>query len=276
LTILVLGSCGAREMRYGSDLELVFLYECEGTTDAGMDHQEWFARLAQRLISALGALLEEGRLYTVDTRLRPSGSQGLLVTSYRAFEEYHHDKAAPWEHVALLRGRPACVLPATGNRVASDFAHRLAALTYESGISEAALLEELLRMRKRIEQERAAGGPLHLRFSPGGLTDLEFIAAWGQLRHGESDPAMRSTNPFEALCRMAARGELAPSLLEHYRFLARACLRLRLLRDYADDRLAESDQQPLARSLGLGRTQLASEMSSRMAEVRAEFVRQLR
>ena len=276
LTILVLGSCGAHEMRYGSDLELVFLYECEGTTDAGMDHQEWFARLAQRLISALGALLEEGRLYTVDTRLRPSGSQGLLVVSYRAFEEYHHDKAAPWERVALLRGRPACVLPATGNRVASTFVPRLAALTYESGIPEAALLEELLRMRTRIEQERAAGGPLHLRFSPGGLTDLEFIAAWGQLRHGESDPALRSTNPFEALRRLAARGELAPSLLEHYRFLARACLRLRLLRDHADDRLAQSDEQPLARSLGLGRTQLASEISSRMAEVRAEFVRQLR
>jgi glutamate-ammonia-ligase adenylyltransferase len=273
LTILVLGSCGAREMRYGSDLELVFLYEREGTTGAGTDHQEWFARLAQRLISALGALLEEGRLYAVDTRLRPSGSQGLLVTSYRAFEEYHHERAAPWERVALLRGRPACVLPA--QRPLSDFALHLAALTYEPGIPEAALRDELLRMRKRIEQERAAGGPLHLRFSPGGLTDLEFIAAWGQLRHGGSDPALRTTNPFEALGRMAERGDIDASILEHYRFLARACLRLRLLRDHADDRLAASDELPLARSLGLGQTQLAGEFSSRMAKVRAAFVRVL-
>jgi glutamate-ammonia-ligase adenylyltransferase len=75
-------------MRYGSDLELVFLHECGGTTSTGMDHQEWFAHLTQRLISALGALLEERRLHTVDTRLRPSGSQGLLVISYQAFEEY--------------------------------------------------------------------------------------------------------------------------------------------------------------------------------------------
>jgi glutamate-ammonia-ligase adenylyltransferase len=273
LTILVLGSCGAREMRYGSDLELVFLYEREGTISTGMDHQEWFARLTQRLINALGALLEEGRLYTVDTRLRPSGSQGLLVTSYRAFAEYHHERAAPWERVALLRGRIASVLPA--DRPPSDFAVRLSAMTYEPGLDEATLRGELLRMRKLIEQERAGEGPMHLRFSPGGLTDLEFMAAFGQLRHGHADPALRTTNPFAALRRMVERGDLDASLLEHYRFLARACLRLRLLRDYADDRLAETDELPLARSLGLGRAQLQNELASRMAAVRAAFTRVL-
>jgi [glutamine synthetase] adenylyltransferase / [glutamine synthetase]-adenylyl-L-tyrosine phosphorylase len=276
LTILVLGSCGAREMRYGSDLELVFLYQREGMTTAGVEHQEWASRLAQRLIGALGALLEEGRLYNVDTRLRPSGSQGLLVTSYRAFEEYHHEKAAPWERVALLRGRVACVLPGHDGGEPSDFASQLDALTYEHGVNEAALRAELLRMRKLIENERAGDGPLHLRFSPGGLTDLEFIAAWGQLREGARDRGLRTTNPCEALRHMVERGDLDAVLLDHYRFLARASLRLRLLRDYADDRLAASDEQPLARSLGLSRARLQSELSARMAEVRAAFTKQLR
>jgi len=279
LTILVLGSCGAREMRYGSDLELVFLYERDGTTAAGMDHQEWFARLAQRLIGALGALLEEGRLYSVDTRLRPSGSQGLLVTSYHAFEEYHHEQAAPWEHVALLRGRPACVLPVhhgPDDIRPTNFAERLDRVAYRHDIPETALRNELLRMRKRIEQERAPAGPLHLRFSAGGLTDLEFIAAWGQLRYGQSDLRLHTTNPFQALSCMSERGDLDARLLDHYHFLARASLRLRLLRDYADDRLSANDEQPLARSLGLGRAQLKSELALRMAEVRAEFLRQLR
>jgi [glutamine synthetase] adenylyltransferase / [glutamine synthetase]-adenylyl-L-tyrosine phosphorylase len=279
LTILVLGSCGAREMRYGSDLELVFLYERDGTTSTGMDHQEWFARLAQRLIGALGALLEEGRLYTVDTRLRPSGSQGLLVTSYRAFEEYHQERAAPWERVALLRGRVACVLPARqgeDDSPRSDFSQHLDRLAYQHDIPEAVLQGELLRMRKRIEQERAPAGTLHLRFSPGGLTDLEFIAAWGQLRHGDGDLALRTTNPFQALARMVGRGDVDARLLDHYHFLARACLRLRLLRDYADDRLSTKDEQPLARSLGLGQAQLGSELHVRMTEIRAEFLRQLR
>jgi len=275
LTILVLGSCGAREMRYGSDLELVFLYERQGTTSKGMDHQDWFARLAQRLISALGARLEEGRLYEVDTRLRPSGSQGLLVTTYRAFVEYHHEQAAPWERVALLRGRVACVLPAANEQPRPDFAQLLVNMTYEPGLAEATLRSELLRMRKLIEHERAGDGPWHLRFSPGGLTDLEFMAAFSQLRHGNSDPALRTTNPFEALQRMVARGEIAAPLLDHYRFLARSCLRLRLLRDYADDRLAASDDVPLARSLGLGRAQLRDQLASRMAQVRAAFTRAL-
>ena len=276
LTILVLGSCGAREMRYGSDLELVFLYECEGTTSTGMDHQEWFARLTQRLISALGALLEEGRLYTVDTRLRPSGSQGLLVTSYRAFEDYHLEQAAPWERIALLRGRPAWVRPARENSPSTDFAERLERMIYQNTIPEAVLRDELLRMRRRIEQVRAPAGARHLRFSAGGLTDLEFIAAWGQLRHGSRDPALRTTNPLQALSRMVERGDINARLLDHYHFLARASMRLRLLRDHADDRLSESDEQPLARSLDLSRAQLKSELGHRMAEVRAEFLRQLR
>jgi len=219
LTILVLGSCGAREMRYGSDLELVFVYEREGTTERGMDHQEWFARMTQRLISALGALLEEGRLYPVDTRLRPSGSQGLLVTSYRAFADYHHEKAAPWERVALLRGRVACVLPGVRAEAAggggtatdgppTDFPALLDTLTYEHGLDPAELRGELLRMRKLIEDERAGKGPLHLRFSPGGLTDLEFLAAWWQLREGARDRGLRTTHPLRALERVVARGEL--------------------------------------------------------------------
>ena len=202
LTILVLGSCGACEMRYGSDLELVFLYQHEGATVKGIEYQDWFSRLAQRLISALGALLEEGRLYNVDTRLRPSGSQGLLVTTYQAFENYHHETAAPWERMALLRARPAFILPGAG--APSDFVNRLEAIAYQTPPNEDSLRADLLHLRRRIESERA-GDPhesLHLRFSPGGLTDLEFIAAWGQLRHGEADPALRTTHPPTALQRM--------------------------------------------------------------------------
>jgi glutamate-ammonia-ligase adenylyltransferase len=275
LTILVLGSCGAREMRYGSDLELVFLYEREGTTDKDVEHQEWFARFAQRLLSALGALLDEGRLYAVDTRLRPSGSQGLLVTSYRAFEEYHATQAAPWERVALLRGRPACVLPGKESRASIAFAERLSAITYDHDLPAEVLRAELTRMRKLIERERAGRGALHLRFSAGGLTDLDFLAAWAQLRNGRTDPQLRTTSPIAALQRLGERGELDPQRLDDYRFLARTTLRLRLLRDNADDRLFPGDELPLARSLGLGRPQLMAELRRRMADVRASFAHEL-
>ena len=274
LSILVLGSCGAREMRYGSDLELVFLYEREGTTRADVEHQEWFGRFAQRLLSALGALLEEGRLYTVDTRLRPSGSQGTLVTSYRAFEEYHREQAAPWERVALLRGRVACVLDGDQLSPNSIFAEPLQRTAYERPVSADLLHDELERMRSLIERERA-GKHLHLRFSSGGLTDFDFMAAWAQLRQGAEDPALRTTSPLRAIRRLVERNDIDARLLDHYHFLARACLRLRLLRDHADDRLFGNDEQPLARSLEMERPQLLAQLASRMADVRQELTRQL-
>src|SRR5580698_1325228 len=105
LTVLGLGSLGAREMRYGSDLDLVFLFGADGESATGVDHREWFARASHRLIAAMEAMLEEGRLYQVDTRPRPSGEQGLLVTSWPSFERYHREEAAAWERVALLRAR---------------------------------------------------------------------------------------------------------------------------------------------------------------------------
>ena len=95
-----------------------------------MDHQEWFARLAQRLIGVLGALMEEGRLYEVDTRLRPSGEQGLLVTTYASFDRYHHQDAAPWERVALLRARVRLEL-GRGGGAGGDFPRLLGEIAYE-------------------------------------------------------------------------------------------------------------------------------------------------
>jgi glutamate-ammonia-ligase adenylyltransferase len=275
LTVLALGSFGAGELRYGSDLDLVFLYARGGTTTGGMDHQEWFARLAQRLIGALSARFEEGQLYEVDTRLRPSGSQGMLVTSYAAFDQYHQEQAAPWERVALLRARPVVAWPAGSEDPLPSFAPMLEEIAYRP-VDEVKLRAELVRMRGRIEAERSgAGFTVHLRFSAGGLTDLEFLAAWGQLRQGATDHALRTAAPFEAVARLVARGELEPILLEDYRFLQRASLRLRLLRDRSEDLLGVEDRPALGRSLGLSPVELDAELDARRARVRAAFQRTL-
>jgi glutamate-ammonia-ligase adenylyltransferase len=287
LAVLALGSFGARETRYGSDLDLVFLFSRPGQTDKGMDHQEWFARLAQRLIGALGALLDEGRLYEVDTRLRPSGQQGLLVTSYAAFDRYHHQDAAPWERVALLRARPVLVADpgdltgaegaqapvGVGGEPAPDLPALLDEVTYERPIDLDQLRADLRRMRDRIEKERVARpgpGVIHLRFSPGGLTDLEFLSAYQQLRRGPTDPSLRTAVPFVALSTLAGRGLLpeGETLLDDYRFLQRASLRLRLLRDEPDDRLDPGDHARLARSLELSPEALLEELATRMTRIR--------
>jgi [glutamine synthetase] adenylyltransferase / [glutamine synthetase]-adenylyl-L-tyrosine phosphorylase len=255
-----------------------------------MDHQEWFARLAQRLIGTLGALLDEGRLYEVDARLRPSGHQGLLVTSYASFDRYHQEDAAPWERVALLRARPVFLdrfaeptrnetAAETEGEAAPDLTALLEQATYERPIDLDQLRSDLRRMRDRIEKERVRPGPgvIHLRFSPGGLTDLEFLAAFEQLRRGRDDRGLRTAVPYLALSTLVERG-LVPegeALLDDYRFLQRASLRLRLLRDEPDDRLDPRDHAPLARSLGLSQEALLEELRTRMARIRQVWTQAL-
>ncbi|HEY0708750.1 MAG TPA: bifunctional [glutamate--ammonia ligase]-adenylyl-L-tyrosine phosphorylase/[glutamate--ammonia-ligase] adenylyltransferase, partial [Polyangia bacterium] len=285
LAVLGLGSLGARALRYGSDLDLVFLFSDPGTTAEGMDHQEWFARLAQRAINALGARLDEGSLYEVDTRLRPSGAQGLLVTSFAGFARYHEVDAALWERVALLRARPVCTVDFGAPGRAAAITALWKAATYGGAVDPEALRTELLRMRARIENERAkpvndtSSFELHLRFSPGGLADLEFLIAFWQLSMGrdEAQPeAVRSSAPDEALAALIAQGHLTePALLDDHAFLQGASLRLRLLRqggdETTDDRLTAADFGPLARSLGMSESGLKAALGERMARVRRVF-----
>src|SRR6266545_2577292 len=269
LTVLGLGSLGAHEMRYGSDLDLVFLYGADGETATGVDHREWAARASQRLIAAMETMLEEGRLYQVDTRLRPSGEQGLLVTSWSAFERYHAEDAASWERVALLRAR----IVYSDEPADTQAARRelLAAIAFDRRVDQAKFRADLRAMRGRVEQERGRvpAGSRHLRFDPGGIMDLEFLVALGQLQH-PADPGVRTTGTAVALARLCELG-WPTTLAEDHAFLRRVALRLRLLLDRPEDVVSPRDLPILARSLGVDTNALAAEIDERMARVRARF-----
>src|SRR5690606_4946967 len=103
------GSLGGEELGFGSDLDLVFLYDAppEAHSDGArpLDAPRWFARLAQKIVGLLGAVTGGGRLYDVDVRLRPDGGKGLLVSSLASYDEYQRDRAWTWEHQALVRAR---------------------------------------------------------------------------------------------------------------------------------------------------------------------------
>jgi glutamate-ammonia-ligase adenylyltransferase len=271
LTVLGLGSLGAYEMRYGSDLDLVFLFGAEGQTSAGMDHRELFARLARRLLSSFGALLENGRLYSVDTALRPSGEQGMLVTSEAAFERYHQTEAASWERVALLRARVVFSTAEPAERAA--FERMLGAIAYERPFEAARFGVELGRVRARVEGERGRVLPRsrHLRFDPGGLMDLEFLGAFGQLAYGAADAALRTTETNRALARLVEHGWPA-TLGEDYAFLRTLAMRMRLLRDRREDVISPPDLTPLARTLELDPARLSETLSQTMKRVRACFL----
>jgi [glutamine synthetase] adenylyltransferase / [glutamine synthetase]-adenylyl-L-tyrosine phosphorylase len=249
IAVLALGKLGGRELGYAADLDVVFVY------DGDEDAIEFYSRFAQRLLGALRQRTPRGRLYEVDTRLRPSGSQGLLVSSLRAWRRYHDHDAELWEHQALTKLRPVAGDPALGEEVAEH-----AARTIYGGPHDArAVATAISSMRARIEREIAGRGPLaggDLKAGAGGIIDVEFAAQYLQLVHGHAHPELRTTSTSDAL-RAASTLGIAPDGLgelldEGYRFLRGIEHRLRVVHDQPIHRLPESrvELERLARRSG--------------------------
>jgi [glutamine synthetase] adenylyltransferase / [glutamine synthetase]-adenylyl-L-tyrosine phosphorylase len=226
LVVVGLGKLGGREMDYASDLDIVFVYDDAADVDG-----EVATRLAQRLVHALGAHLDEGRLYEVDTRLRPSGQQGTLVSSLSAWRQYHARAARLWERQALIKCRAVAGDPALGRTVEEE-AQRF---VYQGGGEPAAVAAEIAAMRARIERELAAPGGFDIKTGPGGLIDVEFAAQLLQLVHGERHPTLRVRATLPALDAARAAGLIDEddhrTLTSGYRFLRRLENRLRIVHD---------------------------------------------
>lgn len=199
--VVALGSVGALEMDWGSDLDLLFLYDGTGPAAA-----EWSARLAQRLLSYLDLHTRYGRLYPVDTALRPAGHFGVLVTTREAFARYHRDEAELWEHLALRRARPIAGDPELGEDLRAQLQSPPFVVPYPSHAKS-----RIHALRQRAEQERAqeTATQLDLKFGPGGTADVETLIQYLQLRHGETHPELHTANTWVAM-EVAARLGLLP------------------------------------------------------------------
>jgi len=258
LCALSVGKLGGAELGYGSDLDLLFVFEPRpGHEEA--DEMGRRARHAQRTIRVLSGVHAEGPGYELDTRLRPSGSQGVLVTSRRAFVKYHGltddavmgVRAAPWERQTLLRARVSAGDKALGDRVLS-LARQAA---YESGAPD---VEEIDRLRTRLEREigRERGGRFDIKLGRGGLLDIEFAVQMLQMRYG-TDPSVRTSNTLEAIDALERSGALeagdAATLREGYRFLRTLEQRLHVVHN-TSLHLIEARAPgllPLARRMGI-------------------------
>ena len=183
MAIVGYGSLGAFELGYDSDLDIVFLFESSTELSDGarpLPPERYFARLAQRVLSFLTVMTPSGRLYDVDTRLRPNGRAGSLVSSITAFRDYQLNEAWTWELQALTRARFIAghhALAASFNRVRQEVLCRQR--------DEAELIADLLEMRQKMKRELSAGAHLGAsqlpKHQPGGLIDIEFIAQLGVL-----------------------------------------------------------------------------------------------
>ncbi|MBI1187925.1 MAG: bifunctional [glutamine synthetase] adenylyltransferase/[glutamine synthetase]-adenylyl-L-tyrosine phosphorylase [Alphaproteobacteria bacterium] len=229
--VAALGKFGGRELAEGSDLDVMIVYDApEGARSDGMrslSAGDFFARVTQRLISAMNAPTEEGVLYEIDMQLRPSGSKGPVAVRLSSFERYYAEEAWTWELLALTRLRLVAGDNALGARIAAATAAALRAPRDAPKIRF-----DVADMRARMERERPARSVWDLKLVPGGLVDVEFIAQAGQLLAAPGAPDVLHANTGEALSRLRAAGALAPAdsdlLIEAWRFYSQLNQALRL------------------------------------------------
>lgn len=182
--IIAYGKLGSREMNYSSDLDLVFLYTAQSSEEALV------TRLTQKIVHMLTTRTQAGILFTVDTRLRPSGAAGLLVSHLDAFIEYQKNQAWTWEHQALLKARVICGTPA----IKKQFLFLKSSVLMRSR-DKKALQKDVLQMREKIAQHQQKGP---LKQYPSTLLDLEFLIQYLVLYVEEGDLA-QCTHPLNQL-----------------------------------------------------------------------------
>jgi len=232
LAVIAYGSFGARELSYASDLDIVFLFEPGAEASDGarpLPPERYYARLAQRVLSFLTVMTPSGRLYAVDTRLRPNGRAGSLVSSIGAFREYQLNEAWTWELQALTRARYV----AGSETVAVQF-NRIRQEVLCRARDTRALAAELLEMRRRMNREHDTDTHLDAAQSPkhraGGMIDIEFVAQLGVLSSALLYPrVIQATGTLAQLDELHAVGWLSRSECEVLTDAMRQLRRSRML-----------------------------------------------
>lgn len=242
--ILALGRLGGGAMTHASDLDLIYLFtgdfraESDGAKPLGATL--YYNRLGARISTALSAPTASGPLYPIDTRLRPSGTQGPLVVSLDSFARYQREDAWTWERMALTRARPIFGSPEARHAVAAVIDQ---ALRTPSGRDIAA---DARAMRAEMAAHKPAAGPLDAKLLPGGLVDLEFAVHVRQLIHRSGlDP-----NLGVAIDALVAERLVPVSARRSYEMLARLLVTVRLVAPDAQEP-AQSTRALIARALSL-------------------------
>ncbi len=189
--IAAFGKAGGIELGYGSDLDLVFLFdgvaEAETSGAKPITASEFYARLVQRIVNWLATRTSADRAYEVDMELRPSGRSGLMVSSLKGFRDYELGEAWTWEHQALTRARAVAGHAALRDRFEQV---RVEVLTRPRDAEK--LRQDVLEMRAKMKAnlERKEPGRFDLKQGEGGMTDLEFITQYLVLRDAARLPAL--------------------------------------------------------------------------------------
>jgi glutamate-ammonia-ligase adenylyltransferase len=232
--VLAMGKLGGREPNYHSDLDVVFLYEADGSTlsrvrgrrDASTTNQHFFSQLCQRIIKTITQMGPHGRLYELDPRLRPTGKNGAIAVSLAEFLKYFASgRGQLWERQSLCKARPVYGSEAARSRVMAVVREAMFAKPWEPSHAK-----EIRSMRRRLE-ENASGN--NLKRGVGGTMDVEFMVQMQQLSHGQAHPEVLVPNTLDALQSLRNANILSAADADYwsrsYRFLRNIEARLRLM-----------------------------------------------
>ncbi|MGD9127505.1 MAG: hypothetical protein PVH19_09020, partial [Planctomycetia bacterium] len=263
MTILAMGKFGGKEMSYQSDLDVVFLYEGEGNTEAvypgdgrrSTTNQHFFSELAQRIIQMTGRLSTFGRLYEIDARLRPTGKSGSLAISLAEFERYFTEGSGQlWERQALCKARPIL-----GSKRFVKATNRTIQKAISSRRWQKSNVQEIYDMRERQIKETNVG---NLKRGRGGVCDIEFLVQMLQLKHGRRVASIRKPNTLDTLKELYRTELLDPEdvlfFTAAYRALRTVEMRLHLIDAIQGTKLPEDPTKltQLAHLLGYTDTNL--------------------
>jgi glutamate-ammonia-ligase adenylyltransferase len=245
LLIMGLGRLGGEALTHASDLDLVYLFsgshEAESDGPKPLRATDYFNRLAPRITAALSVPTPAGPLYDVDTRLRPSGADGMLAVSLEGFERYQNEQAWTWEHMALLRARPLF-----GSDSGKAALQRVIAATLARPRDPERITADAVRMRQDIARHKPPQGPFDIKRGAGGLIDLEFAVHTLQLRTGTGlHPHLE-----DAIADLLDAGLVPPGTDPDLRLLTRMLVMFRLVSP-AGREPPEATRELVAQACGL-------------------------
>ncbi|MEX0797529.1 MAG: bifunctional [glutamine synthetase] adenylyltransferase/[glutamine synthetase]-adenylyl-L-tyrosine phosphorylase [Acidimicrobiia bacterium] len=248
--VIALGRWGGGELSYGSDLDLMYVYE-------GMDRDDALA-IPGRLRQILSDPGKHGEGYELDAGLRPEGKSGPIARSVESLHRYYTEWAEPWEILALTRARAAAGHP----DVIRAFYDTINPILWREKV-EPEVIQSIRKIKARVETERIdpdEDPDFHIKLGPGSLSDIEFVTQLLQLKHGATNPHLQTTVTPKALGALLEMGVIHQSdyntLINSYEFCTRVRLRLHLQRGRLADSLPTDPDQlsMLASSLGYDRT----------------------
>lgn len=257
--VIGMGKLGGGELNVSSDIDLIFAYESEGETTQGQNkqsqdnqsqdkqsisNQDFFTKLAKKLISALDEVTEDGFVFRVDMRLRPFGSEGVLVSNLDALEDYYQNNGREWERYAWIKGRAICPIPSLGSqggveKLLKPFIFR----KYLDYGTLASMRDLKLQIHRDVMQK---GQGDNIKLGRGGIREIEFIAQVFQLIRGGQDSSLQIKPTLAVLKLLQIKGLLPEKtiaeLTQAYVFLRNLEHRLMYVDDAQTHELPKSPE----------------------------------